>query len=124
MTLPELLVMGKDVANGSDTAPVDEGRLLAALTRFNFAKFANTTNYYLFNCLSKVYVRTEQAGIRKGVMDFLAKVQNGKVKMSSVARVKAIETRQLLMLDEDKRREVFDEVPQGQMPEVFAEWAN
>lgn len=66
-------------------------------------------------------LKTEKPGVRKGVLDFLAKVQHGKVKISTVARVKAVETRLLLGLDEEKRREVFDEVPQGQLPPVFQE---
>ena len=51
----------------------------------------------------------------------MGKVQQGKVKISTVARVKAVETKLLLGLDEEKRREVFDEVPQGNLPPVFQE---
>jgi hypothetical protein len=68
-----------------------------------------------------MYLKSEKPSIRKGVIDFLGKVQQGKVKISTVARVKAVETKLLLGLDEEKRREVFDEVPQGNLPPVFQE---
>lgn len=100
---------------------MDEDRLLTALTRFDFSQFANITNYYLLNCLGKVFVKTERKEIRAKIMEFLRKVQNGRVKMSNVARVKAVETKQLLSLDEEQRKEIFDEVPQGQLPENFSQ---
>lgn len=103
---------------------MDEIRLFTAITRFDFGKFGNITNFYLLNCLSKVYLKSESGPIRQKVSEFLVKVQNGKVKMSNVARVKAVEIRMLLSMDEDKRREIFDEVPQGTLPVVFQELTN
>lgn len=69
-----------------------------------------------------MFLKSESQTVRKNVSEFLTKVQHGKVKMSNVARVKAVEAKFLLAMDPEKRKEVFDEVPHGQLPAVFQEY--
>lgn len=114
-------MLGKDVANSIEVVPVNEERLFSALTRFDLSKFNNLTVYYFLNCLSKIHLKTERNEIKLKVIDFLRRVQSGKVKMTNIARVKAVEIRLMLELDEEKRKEVFDEVPQSSLPEIFAQ---
>ena len=88
------------------------------------SSFDNLTNYYLLNSLTKIYVKTEAQKTRNAINLFLEKIQNGRLKIAKMIRTKAIEIKALLGLDEEIRKEIFEEVPQGSMPVIFEKLIN
>ena len=119
MGLKELLVCGKDVCNDRETIVLNEMRLVELFGQFDWCSFVNLTNYYLLNCLTKIFMKTEEQKTRNAINVILGRIQNGRLKVAKIIRTKAIEIRALLSLDEEIRKEIFEEVPQGTMPSVF-----
>lgn len=98
--------------------------MIELLANFDMSSFDNLTNYYLLNSLTKIYVKTEEQKTKNAINLFLGKIQNGRLKIAKMIRTKAIEIKALLSLDEEIRKEIFEEVPQGSMPVIFEKLIN
>lgn len=95
--------------------------MVKILSSLDPATLSTSTALYYLNCLTKVRVKSRTEVVHCFVDSTLDKIAKCEISVSSSTRLKALETRQLLRIED---YEVFESVPQMPMPESFATLTN